>query len=256
MNCVKDFYNDIADYYHLIYSDWEQSIAHQAKCLSEIIKNNWHKVDGNILDCTCGIGTQSLGLANLGYKISCSDISENAIKRAKEEAKKRNLKIKFTVSDIRSLPDELSNKFDFVISCDNSLPHLPNKAEVLKGLQQMFKCTKFGGGAIISVRDYEKEKQIGLDLIPYGIRQIGSAKIAIFQIRDYYKKDYYRISLYFVYDYGNPTCNTLVFRSKYFAISIDQIMHLMKQVGFINISRIDNCFFQPVIVATKPLGGK
>lgn len=251
MDNVKEFYNDISEYYHLIYSNWEQSIANQAKRISGIMEKNWKRTDGNILDCTCGIGTQSLGLASLGYKVVGSDLSECAIKRAQHEAQSRKLDIRFGVADVRKLPREFSNKFDFVISCDNSLPHLPNKTEFIKALRKMFTCTKNGGGVLISVRDYEKDTKEGMNLLPYGVREADGAIISVFQMRDFYRKDHYRVNLYFVYDYGNTKCITKVFRSEYYTISIKTVMELMVAVGFQNVGRIDDGYFQPVIVGTK-----
>ncbi|RLC12898.1 MAG: hypothetical protein DRI24_16775 [Deltaproteobacteria bacterium] len=43
----------------------------------------------SILDVSCGFGTQSLGLAKLGYQVTVSDISAKAIDRAREEAEMR-----------------------------------------------------------------------------------------------------------------------------------------------------------------------
>jgi SAM-dependent methyltransferase len=251
METVKKFYDDISKYYHLIYSDWDESIHHQGKTISGIIVSNWWISNFNILDCTCGIGTQSLGLAMQGYKLTGSDISDSAINRAKAEASKRNLKLDFAVSDVRELWNCHRKKFDIVISCDNSLPHLPDDQEFKRGLTQIYKCIKTNGGCVISVRDYEKDISSGTHLFPYGIRQVKNERWLVFQNRSYYNKDHYNIDLYFVKDTGRPTCKTFVFRSEYYAIPIKRIMEIMKIVGFKKIRRIDNVFFQPVIVGTK-----
>jgi 2-polyprenyl-3-methyl-5-hydroxy-6-metoxy-1,4-benzoquinol methylase len=52
------------------------------------------------LDLTCGIGTQAIGFAQQGFSVTASDLSANAVKRAKSEAKLRNVSIRFTVCDI------------------------------------------------------------------------------------------------------------------------------------------------------------
>ena len=56
-----------------------------------------------ILDAACGIGTQSIGLAQLGYTITASDISASELEQARKEAEKRNLKVEFKVADMRHL---------------------------------------------------------------------------------------------------------------------------------------------------------
>ena len=60
-----DFYDQLSPFYHLIYEDWEASIAWQAERLSRIIRARWGEQVESVLDVSCGIGTQSLGLARL-----------------------------------------------------------------------------------------------------------------------------------------------------------------------------------------------
>jgi 2-polyprenyl-3-methyl-5-hydroxy-6-metoxy-1,4-benzoquinol methylase len=55
------------------------------------------------LDCTCGIGTQALPLARLGYRVTGTDISPAAVKRARAEATMRGLDADFKVSDVRDV---------------------------------------------------------------------------------------------------------------------------------------------------------
>jgi 2-polyprenyl-3-methyl-5-hydroxy-6-metoxy-1,4-benzoquinol methylase len=56
------FYDDMASSYHLIFDDWDQAIERQRAILTRLML-------GTVLDCTCGIGTQALGLARAGYDI-------------------------------------------------------------------------------------------------------------------------------------------------------------------------------------------
>jgi SAM-dependent methyltransferase len=76
-----DFYNQLSPFYHLVYPDWEASIKRQAADLDAIIKEFFGDGTKRILDVTCGIGTQTLGLAQLGYDLTASDISGGAIER-------------------------------------------------------------------------------------------------------------------------------------------------------------------------------
>jgi SAM-dependent methyltransferase len=251
MTETRTFYNNIAECYHLIYSDWEQSISNQATRLSAVIERNWRSHDPAILDCTCGIGTQSLGLAARGYRVTGSDLSEKAISRARREARKRKLSIDFAAVDVRNLSAHFHQPFDVVISCDNSLPHLLTDSDIRKGLRQIYRCMKPGGGAIISVRDYEKEDKAGLHLVPYGVRQIGKTHVSVFQVREFYKRQHYRVGLYFVYSCGSGRCRTKVFTAEYYAIPIGKLMELMRAEGFRKVRRIDDEFFQPIIVGSR-----
>ena len=86
------FYDDLAPFYHLIYPDWEKSIAQQGGQLDAMIR----ELCGDakiVLDVSCGIGTQVLGLTQAGYKVTGSDLSIREIERARIEASNRDLKI-------------------------------------------------------------------------------------------------------------------------------------------------------------------
>lgn len=97
----KTFYDELTSLYHVIYQDWDKGIQKQARNLDALIQKHFGKNNFSILDVSCGIGTQSLGLAKLGYQVTASDISSNATDYAREEAEKRKLSIAFSVADMR-----------------------------------------------------------------------------------------------------------------------------------------------------------
>src|SRR5215472_7537950 len=73
-DAVTHFYDEFASHYHLIFDNWEASMSRQAAAISSILQREGGSGRGvNVLDCACGIGTQSLGLAKLGYRITGSD---------------------------------------------------------------------------------------------------------------------------------------------------------------------------------------
>ncbi len=59
---VAHFYDELADDYHLIYSDWDASIRRQGDALDALIGQD----RAAVLDCSCGIGTQAIGLSCAG----------------------------------------------------------------------------------------------------------------------------------------------------------------------------------------------
>ena len=59
-NTMQHFYDGLADHYHRIYESWEDSIDRQASALDDLIKSNGRISSPEILDCSCGIGTQTL----------------------------------------------------------------------------------------------------------------------------------------------------------------------------------------------------
>ncbi len=87
---VLEFYNQLSNDYHLIFKDWDSSVRWHSNTLDRIIQKNKnaHRQNLTLLDCSCGIGTQAIGLALLGYNIHATDLSPKAVERAKTEAKR------------------------------------------------------------------------------------------------------------------------------------------------------------------------
>ena len=66
MDITQSFYDDMASQYEKLFLDWQSTTREQAVMLEGIFKNHGFDRKAHILDCACGIGTQSIGLAALG----------------------------------------------------------------------------------------------------------------------------------------------------------------------------------------------
>jgi len=247
---MDNFYDELAPLYHLIYQDWNAGITRQGKQLSDIISAEWPG-SMQVRDVSCGIGTQSIGLALQGYSVAGSDSSPNSVRRAQREAVMRGASIEFSVGDMRHAGQQQGATFDVVISCDNSVPHLLTDADLQAAFAQMRNSLRAGGGCLITVRDYDNEERGRNILKPYGVRAENGKRYLVFQIWDF-AGDLYDLTLFFVEeDMSTLQVKTHVMRSKYYAVSISTLMELMRGAGFGKVRRIDNAFHQPVIVATK-----
>ena len=247
---MPTFYDDLAPLYHLIFPDWDASIRRQGEDLSRIIKSEWRGAQ-NIVDVSCGIGTQAIALAQHGYIVVGSDSSANAISRARREATTRGAAIAFSVSDMRAAYAHHGRKFDVVISADNSLPHLLTDEEILVALNDMLACASNGGGCLITVRDYELEER-GRNIVkPYGHRLDNGKRYLLFQVWDF-DEDIYDMAFFIIEeDLASGAVVTHVMRSRCYAVSVDRLLELMRHAGFLNVRRIDGLFYQPVLVGTK-----
>jgi SAM-dependent methyltransferase len=247
---IESFYDEIAPFYHLIFADWNSSIERQATALDRIIKEFWGTGVKTIVDLACGIGTQTIGLAQLGYEITASDLSPSAIERARKEVAARSLVVGLSVADMREASVHHHKQFDLVIACDNALPHLLTDEDLLMAFQEFYKCARPGGGCLISVRDYEKEELAGVQVKPFGIRVEGQSRYLVFQVWDFHGLTY-DLSMYFVEDHGTSECVSRVMRTRYYAVGINTLMSLMTRAGFERVQRVDDRYYQPVIVGTK-----
>ena len=248
---MSDFYDRMAELYHLIFHDWDESIEKQAGQLTEIVRERWGAHTRSILDVSCGIGTQAIGLARRGFLVTASDLSEAAIARAKAEARRRAVAIDYSVCDMRLTYAHHRRQFDLVISVDNSITHLLKDDEILIALRQMYDCTVPGGGCMLTVRDYDREER-GTGLVKlYGIREERGKRYVIFQVWDFEHR-VYDMAIYFVVDDGSANeLVTHVMRTQCNAVGIESLLALMREAGFTSTERLDGRFYQPVLVGSR-----
>lgn len=248
---VNDFYDQLSPFYHLIYRDWEADVAQQARSLGDIMESRWGRGAKSVLDVSCGIGTQSLGLAALGFQVTGSDLSREAVARARKEASSCGLTISFSVCDMREAAAHHGRSFDLVLSGDNSVPHLLNDEDILLALRAMHACLRPGGGCVITVRDYDREERGKGIVKPYGIREENGKRYLIWQIWDF-EGEQYDLTMYFVEDdKASATAITRIFRHRYYAIGTSHLIALMQCAGFSAVERLDDVFIHPVLVGTR-----
>ncbi len=244
-------YDEIAEVYHLIYPDWEEAVSAQGRALDELVRRLTGG-PGSVLDVSCGIGTQALGLAALGYDVTASDLSAGAVARARREAERRGLDITFSVADMRDCHRHHGGGFDVVLTADNSLPHLSGK-DLEAAVRGFHDCLRPGGVAIIGLRDYRiDDDRSSPQVRPYGFRDTDDGRYYIFQTRDWFG-DVYEVAMYFVREVAPDTpAKVIAGRSRYFALPIDQLISLLDDVGFEKSERLDDLLPQPLVVASRP----
>jgi hypothetical protein len=103
---------------------------------------------------------------------------------------------------------------------------------------------------VVTVRDYENEDLTSGRVIPYGLKVEHGIRYLVFQVWEF-DGPIYELSMYFVQDDRASECEVHVIRTKYYAIGARQLMDLMEQAGFAQVQKIDDVFFQPVIIGTR-----
>ena len=152
---MPDAYAGLAEHYHLIYDDWHAAMPRQAAALDGVVRGLLGTGDRSVLDCSCGIGTQALGLAELGYRVHWTDVSGTEIARARREAAALGVEATFAVADMRAVADEVGGSFDVVLSADNAIAHLLTEEDLVAALGGMRARLRPDGLLIVSVRDYD-----------------------------------------------------------------------------------------------------
>jgi len=246
------FYEELADHYHLIFDDWNAAIERQAQVLGPLIHS---RANGNclrVLDCSCGIGTQSLGFAKLGHSVLGSDLSPAAIDRAKKEAGNRGLNISFRVSDMTSLAEIAETGFDVVASLDNALPHLDANGVEL-AVRAMASKIRPAGLLLASIRDYDAliaERPTVQGPAFYGT---GGDRRIVHQVWDWTGLDRYVAHFYITIHTGRDWI-VHHFVSEYRCVLRDDLSKVLRASSFTDpkwIMPAESGFYQPLVLAVK-----
>ncbi|HZW31396.1 MAG TPA: hypothetical protein VFF52_11850 [Isosphaeraceae bacterium] len=122
--------------------------------------------------------------------------------------------------------------------------------ELLQAFEQMFVCTRPGVGGLLTVRDYDREERAGVQIKPYGARDVGGKRYLIFQVWDF-DGPCYDLAMSFVEDQGGPSCSARVVRSRYYAVGTGTLLALLERAGFRDVQRLDGRFYQPVLLGKR-----
>lgn len=247
------FYDDLSDDYHLIFDSWEHAITNQAQILDHII--NTHASSGavSILDCACGIGTQAIGLATLGYHVSGTDLSPKAIERAKLETQNRGLSIAFSIADFRTLDQDIEGVFEVVIACDNALPHLLHEEEMLLAAKNILTKMESGGLFIGSIQDYDKILKEKPESTQPKVKDIADQRSISFQIWDWMKNDIYVVNHFTLKGIGDDF-KTYLRKTMYRAYRRADLTTIFKAAGFVDVSWLmpeQSGYYQPILICKK-----
>ena len=249
----ENFYDDLSPYYRLFFADWETSVLRQAAILDGIIREFFDKPVRSILDAACGIGTQCIGLSQYGYELTASDISTAELALAQAEAQKKSLPIQFKIADFRNLWNVHQRQFDLVIACDNAIPHVLSDADIFLTFEQFYRCLIPGGGCIISVRDYDHMEKGGVRINPRLVHEDDGRRTILFDVWKF-DGDYYDMTTYIVEDRGEKQVESMAIRGgRYYCISVNGLAEIFRQTGFVQVRIINDRFYQPMIIARKPI---
>ena len=205
------------------------------------------------MDCACGIGTPSLGLAALGHHIVGCDLSPAEITRAVKEAKQRGLNIEFRVSDMTNLKEIPEAGFDVVAAFDNALTHLSSDG-LMQAVRAMAHRLKPGGLFIASIRDYDsllEERPAIQEPAFFGNR--GSRRI-IHQIWDWTEVAKYTLHLYITVE-ADQSWQTNHFVSEYRCVKRQELSDALQSAGFrkpVWLMPTERGFYQPLVLARWP----
>ena len=251
MNITQTFYDSMAAQYDKLFQDWQATTREQAEILDRLFRECGYARTARVLDCACGIGTQSLGLAALGYEVTASDISEGELAEARQRAAKNGLQIRFARADFCALSDTFTEQFDIVIAMDNALPHMLTGQALSTAVKSIVGRLKADGIFVASIRDYDSLLANKPPYSPPYIHKTEKGQRVSFQTWDWQDENY-RLTQYIIED--EETLRISKFVCEYRATRREELTRLLRDEGCREVvwkTPEETGFYQPIVVARR-----
>ena len=251
MDIVQTFYDDLASQYDKLFMDWQETTREQAVILDRLFADCGFGRSARVLDCACGIGTQAIGLAKLGYPVTSSDISLAELTEAEKRAEQAGVEIRLVSADFRALQDSFAETFDILIAMDNALPHMLCREELEKAVESIAARLREDGLFVGSIRDYDALLRTKPAYAPPYIHKTEKGQRVCFQTWDW-EGDRYRLIQYIIEDEGKP--RTEKFACEYRATRREELTGLFEAAGCRSVRWLmpeQTGFYQPIIMARK-----
>jgi glycine/sarcosine N-methyltransferase len=251
MTGALEFYTELSDEYAEQFPDWQAETLTQGRLLERVIRRECRTAPSTVLDCACGIGTQAIGLARVGFHVVGTDLCPSAIECARSNAAALAQEIDFHVSSFADLGAQLSEQFDVVCCCDNAIPHLLEEKSILEALRAMHHRLVKGGLLVLSIRDYDEALRLQVKgTVPQMFDGVRGRRI-IFQIWQWKTPVLYTLQ-HFIMRYESGVWNARQYTVDYRAIKRRDLTRLLRKARFEGIQwhmPDETGYHQPVVTA-------
>ncbi len=251
MDIIQSFYDNMAGQYDKLFLDWQAATREQAVILDRIFRGCGFGRRAEVLDCACGIGTQAIGLARLGYHVTASDISEGELAEARERAEQNGVEIRFARADFCALSETFPEQFEIVIAMDNALPHMLTGEALEKAIRSITGRVKPGGIFVASIRDYDNLLMSRPPYSPPYIHKTDNGRRVSFQTWDW-ENDNYQLTQYIIED--EDSLQISKFECEYRATRREELTSLLTAGGCSKVTWMfpeETGFYQPIVAAIK-----
>jgi SAM-dependent methyltransferase len=249
-----DEYEALSASYDLIYADWRGSIRRQCDALDRLIRAELGTGPLSVLDASCGIGTQAIGLARLGYRVHGADVSPAQVERARCEAVAAGVTVPFAVADMRQLESRIEGRFDVVLSADNAVAHLLTEEDLALAARSMRERLCDGGLLVVTTRDYDALLREKPRASTPGVFDGPEGRRIVFHVFDWDREgDSYRTNIFLLRQSGDGW-TTLHWSACSRAWRRGEIDRALSAAGFAGTRWSmpeESGFFQPLVTARR-----
>jgi SAM-dependent methyltransferase len=168
MPWYRDWFD--SDAYELVY---QQRNLDDARRLADLVERVARLEPGaELLDVACGRGRHALLFASRGYRLTCFDLSPNALRTAASRAESSGLAMECVRGDMRALPFE--EQFDGVLNLFTSFGYFEDEQDHQRVVDGMARALRPGG---FVVQDFLNPAHVAASLVPEDVREEGDLTI-------------------------------------------------------------------------------
>lgn len=206
-------YHDFADAYDAIFPEKETTTLFLKSYLNP----------PKVLDLACGTGTYAIKLAESGYHVEGSDLSQAMIAKAKTKSVQSN-NPKFYIADMLNLTAH--EAYDSIYLIGNAIVHLKDASSIKLMLKKIYDALQPDGVLIMQIINYARILNQSIDSLP----TIKNADV-VFE-RKYVSKPPHIYFNTVLTIHGETTHNTVTL----YPIRPKKVMALLHAVGFEDIA--------------------
>lgn len=254
---VADYYDRLGrEYRHNMGWDWDAQMRDEGATLTRFLEKRIRRPGPcALLDCSCGIGTQAIGLALQGHRIHATDLSPASIQCARQEAAKVGVEMTFGIADFRKLGESVKQRFEVVLSCDNSIAHCLNDHELAAALSSMKARLEAGGLLLVSLRDYAPLVADKPRFNNQHVQERPDGRRVVFQLWDWaIAGDKYRNHQFLIKE-TNGGYAVKHFETELRALLRDEMLAAVQCAGYEDVRwhlPEESGYYQPIVTAMNP----
>lgn len=131
--------------------NWDARLKREIPVLTDVMGPPG---EGGIIDAGCGTAHQAIELANMGYRVTGLDASEEMLEVARKNAATCKGEIKFVCRMYDSMFETLGGGYDGIFSQANALAAAGSREGVTNAIENFAKCLRSGGRMFVQILNF------------------------------------------------------------------------------------------------------
>jgi glycine/sarcosine N-methyltransferase len=132
--------------------DWDRRRASEGSFFADLLRGYGAQ---EVLDAATGTGFHSVALAEAGFEVTSLDGSVAMLRRAVANARRRGRLLQPVVGDWRDLGSCLARDYDAVVCLGSSFPHLLDRGDRERALDNFRQALRPGGVLVLDHRNFD-----------------------------------------------------------------------------------------------------